>query len=90
LSLGVSYPNTEDAERGLKQNLITPEEYDSMTTAILEKRIPLQNTKLGGEIYLHGGGTANDWTKGCVALVDDEIKEILDAITIGMKVNIFL
>jgi murein L,D-transpeptidase YafK len=88
LSLGLSYPGKEDAERGLKQNLITQEEHDEIIAAIAELRMPLQKTKLGGEIYIHGGGTASDWTEGCVALDDAQMTELFDAIPVGAKVTI--
>jgi murein L,D-transpeptidase YafK len=88
LSLGLSYPGKEDAERGLKQNLITREEHDEIIAAIAELRMPLQKTKLGGEIYIHGGGTASDWTEGCVALDDAQMTELFDAIPVGAKVTI--
>ncbi len=88
LSLGLSYPNVEDAGRGLRDNLISQAEYYSITKAIKEKKMPLQNTKLGGEIYIHGGGRANDWTQGCVALADEEIKKLFDVIKVGTIVRI--
>lgn len=88
LSLGVSYPGAEDAKRGLDQKLISQEEYDEIVTAIREKRMPLQKTKLGGEIYIHGGGTESDWTDGCVALKDEEITELFNAIPVGTAVEI--
>lgn len=88
LSLGLSYPGKEDAERGLRQGLITKEEHDEIVAAIAEQRMPLQKTKLGGEIYIHGGGTASDWTEGCVALNNDDISELFAAIPVGAKVTI--
>lgn len=88
LSLGISYPNIEDAERGLKTKLITKVEYDKIVQAVKNKKMPLQNTRLGGEIYLHGGGTSEDWSRGCVALKNEEIKEIFHAIPIGTRVKI--
>jgi murein L,D-transpeptidase YafK len=88
LSLGLSYPNAEDARRGLKKKLITGEEHDAIVDAIGGKTMPPQKTALGGEIYIHGGGTAGDWTDGCIALADADIKELFDAATVGMKVLI--
>ncbi len=88
LSLGLSYPNAEDAVRGLREKIISPEEYDAIVKAIEEKRMPPQKTALGGEIYIHGGGTESDWTEGCVALPDKEMKEIFDTISVGAKVII--
>ena len=40
LSLGVSYPNIEDAKRGLENELITQEEHDAILKAINEKKMP--------------------------------------------------
>ena len=88
LSLGISYPNIEDARRGLKAKLITKAEYYKIIQAVKNKKMPAQNTKLGGEIYLHGGGTLEDWTWGCVALKNEEIKELFDAIPVGTPVKI--
>jgi len=88
LSLGLSYPGIEDAQRGLKENLISQDEHDAIVQAVNEKRMPPQNTNLGGEIYIHGGGTEKDWTWGCVALKDEEMKEIFDAIPTGARVSI--
>lgn len=88
LSLGVSYPGKEDAIRGLKAGLISQTEHDEILSAIDEKRMPLQKTRLGGEIYIHGGCTSSDWTEGCVALDNDQMTELFDAIPVGAKVII--
>lgn len=88
LSLGVSYPNIEDAERGLKQKLISQEEHDEIVKAINGKAMPPQKTKLGGEIYIHGGGCNKDWTAGCMALENEEMQEIFDSIEVGTPIKI--
>jgi hypothetical protein len=89
LSLGISYPSIDDAERGLRENLISPEEHTAIVKSISEKKMPPQNTRLGGEIYIHGGGgAAKDWTWGCMALKDEEMREIFDAIPQGAPVSI--
>ncbi|MCA1555678.1 MAG: L,D-transpeptidase [Acidobacteria bacterium] len=88
LSLGLSYPNSEDAERGLRDKLITRRERDAIMGAIQNKRRPPWNTALGGEIFIHGGGTDGDWTWGCVALANADIKELFDAVPLGTSVRI--
>ena len=88
LSLGVSYPSIDDAARGLREKIISKKEHDAIVKAINEKKTPLQNTKLGGEIYIHGGGAANDWTLGCVALANEDIKELFNGLTVGTNVKI--
>ena len=88
LSLGLSYPNREHAERGLREGLITRGQYSQIIAALTRKRTPLQNTRLGGEIFIHGNGSRNDWTWGCVALDDRDIRELFDAVPVGTPVFI--
>jgi murein L,D-transpeptidase YafK len=88
LSLGVSYPNIEDAERGLRERLINKGQHDVIVDAIRNKKAPPQYTKLGGLIYIHGHGAGSDWTWGCVALENDDIKELYDAVSVGTPVTI--
>ena len=42
LSLGISYPNIEDAERGLRAGLITRAQHDQIVSAIKKKAAPPQ------------------------------------------------
>lgn len=88
LSLGVSYPNKEDAERGLRDKLITRRQYQQILRANETRTPPPQQTALGGDIYIHGGGTANDWTWGCVALANEDIRELFNAVPRGATVII--
>jgi murein L,D-transpeptidase YafK len=88
LSLGISYPNIEDAIRGLKTNLINKNQYQQIYKAIENKEKPPWNTKLGGEICIHGRGSGCDWTRGCIALDDNEIKEIFNKVDYGTTVII--
>lgn len=76
LSLGVSYPNIEDAKNGLESGLIDDETYEQIENAIQKKECPPWYTALGGEIMIHGHGGDKDWTKGCIA-VDDEVMDVL-------------
>ena len=88
LSLGLSYPNVEDAERGLRDKLISRRQYDAIVRAIKRKATPPQNTALGGDIYIHGNGASSDWTWGCVALENADMKELFDAVPVGTPVTI--
>ena len=88
LSLGLSYPNIEDAERGLRDKLISQRQHDVIVRAIKRKATPPQNTALGGDIYIHGNGASSDWTWGCVALENADMKELFDAVTVGTPVTI--
>jgi len=88
LSLGVSYPSVDDAKRGLENKLINQRQHDSILEAISEKKMPLQNTRLGGEIYIHGEGNVTDWTAGCIALKNSDMKELFDALDTKTPVRI--
>lgn len=88
LSLGLSYPGVEDAGRGLRDGLITRDQYRRIAAAVRHKRRPPWDTALGGEIFIHGGGTASDWTRGCVAMENSDIKELFDAVLEGTPVKI--
>ncbi|HEV2827122.1 MAG TPA: L,D-transpeptidase [Pyrinomonadaceae bacterium] len=88
LSLGISYPNVEDAERGLRDHLISRAQHDAIVKAIKRKATPPQNTALGGDIYIHGSGAGSDWTWGCVALENEDIHELFQAIPVGTTVII--
>ena len=88
LSLGISYPNAAHAERGLRDGLINKAQYDSIMRALKSKQTPLQNTLLGGDIYIHGNGAGSDWTWGCVALENEDIRELFNAVPVGTPVTI--
>src|SRR5215475_12797025 len=94
LSLGVSYPNVTDADKGLKEGLITKSQHQAIASAIQAKSKPPQNTRLGGDIFIHGGGTGKlfglvrDWTLGCVALENEEIKELFETVPVKTPVKI--
>lgn len=88
LSLGVSYPNAHDAAVGLKAGRITQAEHDAIVSTLRAQGKPPQNTRLGGDIFIHGGGIGNDWTLGCVALTNENIKELFDLLPVKTPVRI--
>jgi len=90
LSLCISYPNAEDAERGLAAGLISAEEHAHILQAVRAGKLPPQHTRLGGEIYIHGRGLdqPGDWTRGCIALDDSDMQDLYDRVAIGTAVSI--
>jgi murein L,D-transpeptidase YafK len=88
LSLGLSYPSRASAERGLAAGVITRSEFNSIAGAHEHGTELPQKTRLGGEIYVHGGGSASDWTEGCIAMTDEEIEEVFAAVPVGTRVTI--
>lgn len=84
-SLGVSYPNEWDARRaGADEELIA-----CIRERAARKERPPWGTALGGEIYIHGGGTASDWTAGCVALEDKDAEKLYELVPDGTDIIIF-
>jgi murein L,D-transpeptidase YafK len=88
LSLGLSYPNEEDAERGVREKLISKSQHDQIVRSIRGRSCPPWNTRLGGEVFIHGNGSSSDWTLGCVALDNENMKELFGAIPKGASVKI--
>ncbi|MDT3698901.1 MAG: L,D-transpeptidase [Thermincola sp.] len=87
----VSYPNKEDADRGLASGLIDQATRDRIYAAINNKQNPPQNTALGGGVGIHGGVDANgktDWTYGCMALSEADVQEIFEYIGVGTSLYI--
>ena len=76
LSLGLSYPNTQDAQRSLQAKRISQAQYEQISRAIKRQDKPPWDTPLGGEIFIHGSGSGADWTLGCIALDDKDIAEL--------------
>ena len=88
----LSYPNKEDADRGLANGLINQATHDQIYWAINNKQIPPQDTALGGGIGIHGGMETNDptkdWTWGCVGLSNADVQEMFDYLPVGTAVVI--
>ncbi|MFB3881476.1 MAG: murein L,D-transpeptidase family protein [Armatimonadota bacterium] len=88
LFLGISYPNEQDADRAAAQNRITTGQHRAIIEATAAGSRPPWDTPLGGEIGIHGGGSATDWTLGCIALDDDAVDHLWDNLRIGDPVLI--
>ncbi|HPF36271.1 MAG TPA: L,D-transpeptidase [Candidatus Krumholzibacteria bacterium] len=74
LALLIDYPNAEDRARHAR--------------AQRDGRVPAGRGP-GGVIEIHGhGGRGNDWTDGCIALRDDEIRELYARVDVGTPVTI--
>ena len=66
--------------------MIHQNEYEAIIEAVSSGKLPPQNTALGGEIYIHGGGTDGDWTRGCIGLSDVEMTELFEKTVVGTPV----
>jgi L,D-peptidoglycan transpeptidase YkuD (ErfK/YbiS/YcfS/YnhG family) len=88
--LCISYPNAEDAARGLTAGLISTAEHAQILDAMNARRMPPQNTRLGGEIYIHGHSDSGEpqGTRGCIALNNADMQDLYDRVAIGTSVAI--
>jgi len=87
--LGLSYPNAEDAERGLRQGIITQAEHRRICAAIALKKCPPWKTALGGEVGIHGRSSTIGWTHGCISMENAEILKLSPLLPLGTPVQIF-
>ena len=95
LFFGLDFPTVEHADRAYLERVIDRDTYHRLLDAALEHRIPPQDTPLGGRIGIHGLGDkdprfhyTDNWTDGCVALTNQEIKKLVRWIHVGTKVVI--
>jgi LysM repeat protein len=89
--LRLSYPNIEDASRGLHQGIINQSTYDSIVSANHNREIPPQRTALGGGVGIHGGddpALGKDWTWGCVGLKNQDVEDFYNYVSVGTTVVI--
>jgi len=87
----LSYPNAEDARRGLQQGLINRQIYQEIIRALNNMEIPPQRTALGGGVGIHGGDVeefTDNWTWGCIGLTNKDVEEIYKYVEVGTKVII--
>jgi len=95
----LNYPSLNDAIIGLKDGLISEEEFNEIKNAQNEMRCPPMNTKLGGYIKIHGNGKFDyilryllfviNWTDGSIAVNNSEIEELYETCPIGTPVYIY-
>ena len=86
--LGLSYPTHEDADRGLRDKLISAAEAQQIHDAIAQQKCPPWKTALGGEVGLHGPCPNETWTHGCVAMSIEQIERLYGLLEIGDEVTI--
>jgi murein L,D-transpeptidase YafK len=98
LFMRLNYPNVKDAFYGLKNDIISRNEFDRIVDSLKLGRLPPQNTALGGAIGIHGVGFETekklrihsnmDWTDGCIALTNDDVSELRTYVRVGTEVVI--
>ncbi|MEC7986045.1 MAG: L,D-transpeptidase family protein [Myxococcota bacterium] len=75
-AIAIHYPNPDDIEQGVLDNRISRAQGDELLSQIQRGEKPEQSSPLGGEILIHGGGTSTDWTLGCIAMSNRDLKDL--------------
>lgn len=89
-AIAVHFPNALDVAAGRVQGRIEPPTEQAVLRALERDEKPIQNTALGGEILIHGGGGRSDWTFGCVAMDDAHIDALRSGMPAGMKTDVLI
>ncbi len=94
----LNYPNLEDAAEALRKGWISQAKYNTIKSEQSRGVCPDANTKLGGDIGIHGIGDLNEifrylpfvynWTDGSIALSDEDMNELYSVVKKGTKVVI--
>ncbi len=94
----LDYPNQQDIRQALQDGRIQPKHHQRFQQAARQAQAPPQDTPLGGWIGIHGLGHASakqqhihqrmNWTQGCIALTNREIRDLKGYISIGTPVGI--
>lgn len=90
-SFGISYPSSRDARAALSERRISmAQALRIMIPSFLHLR-PCWSTPLGGFIMLHGEspeGKTGDWTQGCIAISNEDIKKLASHVRKGEIIEI--
>jgi murein L,D-transpeptidase YafK len=88
------YPSRADADRALAEKRIDADVHAAIARAHARRRMPPQDTPLGGALGIHGEGVrwrgdlALNWTEGCVAVSDKAIEQLSRIVRPGTPIRI--
>lgn len=92
---GIDYPNPSTARLALDRGMIDYQEYTYITNYHNRHGRAPANTRLGGNIGIHGIGSRDarlhrlvDWTLGCIATDNTEIDLLTPWLANGMRIRI--
>lgn len=95
LFFSLNYPTHRHAKQAMDAGKISVGDYLAIFNAEMEGRRPPYTTPLGGMIGIHGLGAAPldmhrqyNWTRGCVALDNQQIRALARHVRVGMRVVI--
>jgi murein L,D-transpeptidase YafK len=92
---GFDYPSERVARSAYAEGIINRADLDAIIEAVRQHRLPPQNTPLGGHLGIHGVGRGDpaihksfNWTDGCVALTNRQIRQLSRWMHIGTQIVI--
>ncbi len=92
---GVTYPSQLNAFEAMVKGLIDQQDYHKIRLSHERNQIPKQNTRIGGNIGIHGLGSASNkihntmnWTQGCIALTNNQVDRLASWVDKGTLVKI--
>lgn len=86
--LVLNYPNIKDAEKALKSNIITKEDYDRIVKSNKAGKLPPFDTPLGGPIYIRGDGVPGKNTSGNIGIPPAAMQKLWEFAKKGTPVRI--
>lgn len=93
LFMAFNYPNLDHTERAFLDERIDAREYMALRHDLDRGLPPPQNTRLGGQLGIHGLGTGDikvhetvNWTEGCIALTNEQLEELAKWVVVGTRV----
>lgn len=93
--VGLDYPTAHHVELAAKAGRLSAQDYRRLMYAVQAGQAPPFNTPLGGRIGIHGIGSGSlqihetvNWTDGCIALTNAEMRELMQWVRIGTRVSI--
>lgn len=92
---GLDYPSESIARRAYAEGSISQTQLNAIVAALNRHQVPPQNTPLGGRLGIHGIGNGDpmiqqsiNWTDGCVALTNRQIRQLSRWMHVGTRVVI--
>lgn len=92
---GLDYPSERIARGAFAEGIIGPADLDRILGAVRQRRLPPQDTPVGGYLGIHGVGRGDpdihhalNWTDGCVALTNRQVRQLSRWVRVGTEVLI--
>lgn len=93
--LGLNYPTRRHMAQAHAAGLVDAITHEAFLSMLDSRKVPPQNSPLGGHIGIHGIGEGDpsiharyDWTQGCIALTNEQIEQLSQLVGVGTRVFI--